>query len=146
MKIPMRIKARKDYIRFLKSLEVEQVFLSECKASFDRARFVAKSSKQISLSGRTRFGDPDISASGFSVSAAIEVLIGAEKTAEPIGKVQATFFLKFSMMGEKPDHEHIIRFAKTNIKIIIWPFFREFVHNLTARFGIPHVTIPIHAG
>ncbi len=144
MKIPTGIKRKKDYISFLKSLEVEEIYLAQCSASFDRTRFT-EAPREISLHGRSKFGEPAISNSTFTVTAAIEVFIGAADPKEAIGKLRAAYNLKFKVKGKELDEEHVRQFAKTNIKIIVWPFFREFVHNITSRFGIPPVTVPIHA-
>ena len=144
MKIPSKSKAKEGYIRFLKNLEVEEIFLSETRASIDRARFTP-TSKQVRVYGQSRFGKPIISNAIFTVPATMEVLIGAPNAKEALGRIEVTYVLRFSVGSEELNTEHVNQFTRSTIKIVIWPFFREFIHNMTARFGIPHVNVPIHA-
>jgi preprotein translocase subunit SecB len=144
MKIPSRSKAKEDYILFLKSLEVDEIYLSETSASFDRDRSKS-SSKQVSIHGQSRSGKPVLSNTGFTVPATMEVLIGAPNPKEAFGRIEVTYVLKFSVRSKELNPEHVNQFIRSTIKVVIWPFFREFIHNMTARFGIPHVNVPIHA-
>jgi len=144
MKIPPKSKAKEDYIRFLKSLEVDEIYLSETTARFDGDRSKS-STKQVSVHGRSRFGKPRISNTSFTVPATMEVLIGAPNTKDAFGRIEVTYVLKFSVESKELNPEHVNQFTNSTIKVVIWPFFREFVHNMTARFGIPHVNVPIHA-
>jgi len=144
MKIPSRVRARKDYIQFLKNLEVVDICLTDCIAKFDK-QLLTSSPKQISISGRSSFARPLISKSDFTVAATMEVIIGGSAKSEAIAKIRVTYNLTFIVRGGELDTIHIGQFSKSNIKIVIWPFFREFIHNMTARFGIPHVNVPIHS-
>ncbi|SRR6266478_1577669 len=144
MKIPPKSKAKEDYIRFLKSLEVDEIYLSETTARFDRDSSKS-STKQVSVHGRSRFGKPLISNASFTVPATMEVLIGAPNTKDAFGRIEVTYVLKFSVESKELNPEHVNQFTRSTIKVVIWPFFREFIHNMTARFGIPHVNVPIHA-
>jgi preprotein translocase subunit SecB len=143
MKIPPKSKAKEDYIRFLKDLEVDEIYLSDTKANFDRDR--SKSSKQVAVHGRSTFGKPSISNTSFTVPATMQVLIGAPDAKDAFGRIEVTYVLKFSVQSKELNPDHVNQFTKSTIKVVIWPFFREFIHNMTARFGIPHVNVPIHA-
>lgn len=144
MKIPPRSKAKEDYIRFLKSLEVDEIYLSETTARFDRGHSKSPM-KQVSVHGRSSFGKPLMSNTSFTVPATMEVLIGAPNPKDAFGRIEVTYVLKFSVESKEMSPEHVTEFTRSTIKVVIWPFFREFIHNMTARFGIPHVNVPIHA-
>lgn len=144
MNIPPRSKAKQDYIRFLKNLEVDDIYLSETTARFDKDRSKS-SSKQVSIQGQSRCGKPLISNTNFTVPATMEVLIGGPNAKDSIGRIEVTYILKFNVHLKELNPEHVNQFTASTIKVVIWPFFREFIHNMTARFGIPHVNVPIHA-
>lgn len=143
MKVPPRSKAKQDYILFLKSLEVEEICLSESTARFDRER--SKSTKQVSVLGRSSFGKPVLSNTSFTVPATMEVLIGGDNQKDAFGRIEVTYVIAFSVRSKELNPDHVKQFTRSTIKVVIWPFFREFIHNMTARFGIPHVNVPIHA-
>jgi len=144
MKIPPRSKAKEDYIRFLKSLEVDEICLSDTTARFDRDRSKS-SSKQVVVLGQSSFGKPTISNRNFSVPATMEVLIGGDTPKDAFGRIEVTYIVLFSVRSKELNSEHVNQFTRSTIKVVIWPFFREFIHNMTARFGIPHINVPIHA-
>jgi len=43
----------------------------------------------------------------------------------------------------KPNKAFAKRFTESEARLIMWPFFREMVFDLTARMNIPPVTIPL---
>ena len=144
MKIPPSSKAKEDYIRFLKSLEVDEIYLSDTTARFDRDRSKS-SSKQVAVLGQSRFGRPIIANTNFTVPATMEVLIGGDNAKDAFGRIVVTYVILFSVRSKDLNPEHVNQFTRSTIKVVIWPFFREFIHNMTARFGIPHINVPIHA-
>src|SRR5580704_2135868 len=143
MKTSIRQTERKKYLEFLKALEVESIYLSECSAKFN-PKGMNTSAKQIPVNGATRFGDPEITKHGFVVLATTKVRIGTNRDNQAlIADLKATFTLEFNLHAPEEHLVAIKAFAKTNIKVIVWPYFREFVSNLTSRAAIPPFNMPI---
>ena len=139
------LKTKSDYIAFLKSLELESIYLTECQASFSREN-LPKPQGKIPLQGKTEYGDPIIDKNRFTVRTTIEVSASTNVDKPPIATIRASFIVRFSIQSETIDTVLAKRFAKTNIKIVVWPYFREFVQNISSRFGMPPISIPIHVG
>lgn len=66
------------------------------------------------------------------------------KTAEvkAAGKIECAFCLNYSP-ASCFSPEFFEEFKKANLHINTWPFFREFVYNMTARMNIPPITLPL---
>jgi preprotein translocase subunit SecB len=143
MKILPRSKVKEGYVHFLKCLQLDDIYLSQTTATFDRERFKSFP-KEIPIQGQSRCTKPILSGTAFTVRATMEVLIGGSNAKESLGRVEVTYALKFSVRAKELNPEHVNQFTRSTIKIVIWPFFREFIHSMTARFGIPHVNVPIH--
>jgi hypothetical protein len=46
--------------------------------------------------------------------------------------------------GKRPvNKEFAKRFAESEFRFVVWPFFRQFVFDMTARMAIPPVAIPL---
>jgi len=55
-------------------------------------------------------------------------------------------FFSVEPLTEYPE-DYAARFAKTEAKIIVWPFLREFVADVTTRMGMsPAIQIPLLLG
>ncbi len=58
--------------------------------------------------------------------------------------IEAKFVLVYSFdKANKPLIEDIESFTKINSVDSAWPYWREFVQNLTVRMGFPALTIPV---
>src|SRR5271157_1684392 len=143
MKIPPRSKVKEDYVRFLKCIQLDDIYLAQTTATFDRERF-RSFPKELPIQGQSKCSKPVVSGTSFTVRATMEVFIGTPNAKDSLGRIEVTYVLRFSVRARAMNPEHVNQFTKSTIKIVVWPFFREFIHNMTARFGIPHVNVPIH--
>ncbi len=142
MSRPSPLRKRQDYINFLKEIELNNIYLESFDASIGRNAFFEQKSK-IAVTGRARYAKPVISGKQFSVRASVHIELKPEDGDKTIGKLRATYILEFTSRSKEVNARHARQFARTNMKVIAWPYFRELIQNTTSRFGIPPVLIPI---
>ncbi len=67
-----------------------------------------------------------------------------KKGAKPIVDIQATFLLTYEL--KEPEifpPAHFLAFARMNGIYNAWPYWREYVQNVTGRMGLPPLTLPV---
>ena len=58
--------------------------------------------------------------------------------------VKATFLIRYKLVaGPRPRPKEAEAFANTQALLTAWPYFREFVQNMTARMGLPTESLPV---
>ncbi|MEW6659089.1 MAG: protein-export chaperone SecB [Thermodesulfobacteriota bacterium] len=128
--------------RAIKQLEVENVFLLEAKIKSDPS---TRSPRGVSL---TYNFDVEILkrekeklqiACHFTISA-----IRKDNPDNPLMNIEAKFAIEYFIQNPKKLKENDIDdFIKIDPVDTAWPYWREFVQNLTSRMGFPALTIPI---
>ena len=64
------------------------------------------------------------------------------KTDKAALKIDAQYAAHFQ--GKKPiDRVLAERFVKSELKLVMWPFFRQFVFDTTGRMAIRPITVPL---
>jgi preprotein translocase subunit SecB len=64
-----------------------------------------------------------------------------QKTVQPL-RIECAFDAHFH--GPEPIHQALAeRFIKSFLGVIVWPYFRQFVFDLSARMAIPPITLPL---
>jgi preprotein translocase subunit SecB len=67
------------------------------------------------------------------------------KEKEIIVTVRGEFELLYGLpKGFDVEQEELDAFAETNGVFNAWPYFREFIHNMMTRMGLPPLTIPLY--
>jgi preprotein translocase subunit SecB len=139
------------YAQFVRSLDLADLKLKSVSASFDHDKLAGFEKEPppapgvgvnigLELAAVRTFSD------FFDTISKLAVTFSAAKDGggeDVFGSINIEFQAKFS--SKNADQELADRFAKTNLKVIVWPYFREFVYSLTGRFGVPPLLIPIHA-
>jgi preprotein translocase subunit SecB len=129
------------YREFLKSLHVGSIALSDCTAQIDRTRYF-DTEEELMLVAKTKA--INIKKDAFDVEATIAVRSHEVGKKDGSLKIDATYLLHFH--GKAPvQSTHIKRFVDGDVRLVIWPYFREFVAATTGRMHIPPVTLPITA-
>jgi preprotein translocase subunit SecB len=58
-------------------------------------------------------------------------------------KVSVVYLLVYDFTGNAPTERDIAQFAKVNGVYHSWPFLRQFLFDLTAKMGMPPLTLPV---
>jgi preprotein translocase subunit SecB len=65
-----------------------------------------------------------------------------EKDEDGFLEINASYYILFSKKEDIPNAFWKI-YRKNNLPLIVYPYFREFVQNITSRMNIPRLTLPL---
>lgn len=65
-------------------------------------------------------------------------------TASGVGlSVRVMYLMVYEVAGNEPSGLDVEQFAKVNAVYHSWPFLRQFLHDITAKMGLPALTLPV---
>jgi len=134
--------ANQPYEKFLRSVRLVALGLSKCECRLDRGAYIQASRKKgltrVNAEHKVhRTGDGHFDVLG-SISVALE---DPEKKLQVLSvscSFEAHFHAEFAA-----DSPHPGRFADGEARLILFPYFREFVSDLTGRMAIRPVFLPL---
>ena len=133
------------YEEFLTSVEPLGLNLKSCSASLDRKSFWdlhEKKNKDAERQLFARYSIEKVEDDYFDVVTAFKMIIEDAKTKKNALRIECEFGGHFH--GKAPIKESFAkRFTESELRIVVWPYFRQFVSDTTARMGIPPIVIPI---
>jgi len=134
----------REYGRFLRNLDVVAVGLEQVSAKLDRpglARLRSKKNngiRKIAALYRVDAFEGD----HFDLTATFKFFYTNRETKETPLVIVCDFRSHFH--GEKPLSERFVQqFAGAEFRLIVWPYFRQFIFDTTARMAIAPITIPL---
>jgi preprotein translocase subunit SecB len=138
-----RLSNTAEYDAFLNSVKLFAIALDSVSAALDRESYWANREKKKRLVRAidATFVAKDVTSRHFDVVANMQIVISSEGDDKEILRVACQYSTHFH--AGKVTQRTAERFAKSEAKIIIWPYFREIVSNLSSRMVIPPITIPL---
>jgi preprotein translocase subunit SecB len=138
------LKATPNYEGFLRSVKLYSLSMEEVSAKLDREHYWKYFSDD---DGLTREIGATYKAEGtkdnhFDVIAAYELRVTQEQNKENLLSIKCKFSAHFHASIDC-NSEMAQRFANSEAKIIVWPYFRNLVSDLVGRLEIPPITIPL---
>jgi hypothetical protein len=131
----------KDYPAFLSSLELYSIALTRSSFRIRRDEYlkVDETSNRYALSSEVlKLGQEH-----FSMRCALKLRIykspGDIKV--PLIALYAVFDLHFHASPITP--EFVEQLSQSEIRLIVWPYFREYVSNVSGRMHIPPLILPM---
>ena len=67
----------------------------------------------------------------------------ANAAGAPAASVRAAYLLVYDFSGDPPTERDIEQFARGNGVYHSWPFLRQLLFDLTAKMGLPPLTLPV---
>ena len=132
--------AEADYTQFLKSIEPITIALIKSRFRVDRDQYFTERPRRLSIAWHCT--PVDVGSSHFEANAEIFVKLGSSSKSKPSVEVEATF--QMHIHAAKPiDRRFVDRFAESDVGILIWPFFREYVSSVSGRMHIPPIILPV---
>jgi hypothetical protein len=137
-----------DYSDFLRGIALIGLGLQDCRSKIDREAY--GNSLQKKKSERLILTDYKLGKSYqnfFDVTAYFILTVSdAKKKPSNVLTIECTYGAHFHC-DECEDHrEYAQRFAESELRLVMWPYFRQFVNDMTGRMTIPPIFIPFHAG
>jgi preprotein translocase subunit SecB len=77
----------------------------------------------------------------FDVRSTLTLAITKAGDERPLVRFLATYDLHFH--GKDISKKNVDKFVASEVRLIIWPYFRELVNNASGRMHIPPIILPI---
>ncbi len=126
-----------EYRRILKGIELQNILLSEIKASVKHEFF--SESMKINIKDDSEY---EFNEDRFIVTNKYILTSKSNKQKKNALKIEATFRIIFESEYEINDDFFEI-YKEISLPLNIWPYFRELVSSITARMNIPPLTLPL---
>ena len=131
---------RTSYPEFLASLDLISISLIGSSFSGDRREYLRNMEHQLSVSWRSEAVDrrEDF----FDVRVDVAVRVSAPKSKDAFFQLTAGYVLHIHA-SPPIDAAHVARFADSEIRLLVWPYVREYVSSISGRMHVPPIVLPI---
>jgi len=126
------------YRKILHGLDLKNLFLTSCSSAIDRINIGTEI--KIRIDDNASFRKTENNEIEISQKYSLEAR--GQNSKRKFLAIKCEFCLVFSSKEEFSE-EFFETFKKANLPINSWPFFREFVYNMTSRMYVPPLTIPL---
>lgn len=125
-----------EYRKILKGIEIENIVLTSTeayrKATLDGELPVETEVRSNYIQKEDQF---------FTINCTLNLTAGTKQD-NPVIRVKCEYELVFKTEYKITDDFFEV-YKQLNLITSIWPFFREFVYNITSRMYLPPLTIPL---
>ena len=134
------------YKDFLSSVKPIGIGLKESSSRLDRkVLFALRKVKDSAI--RTIQADYELIEIGekqgyFEATGAFALSVADAKSGNAALSITCTYMVHFHC-ATPVDRKLAERFAGSELRLVLWPFFREFVFNMCGKMSIPPITIPL---
>ena len=134
------------YEQFLKSVRPVGLGLLESSCKLDRGAY-GKLMRQKNRPGRlisTEYKLVEADGGYFDATAKFMLAVAENHKATPALIVEAVYETHFHCKAPA-QRELAERFVASELRLVMWPYFRELVFDLCGKMSIPPITIPLVA-
>ena len=132
--------ASQEYKNFLQSLDLSWIALVKSQFASDRKEYLKSSVQNLSL----KWGCEPLSVKSgyFELSADLDLRVISAKPSKMLLELSATYHLH--LHASSPIHKRFIdRFADSEVRLVLWPYYREYISNVCGRLHVPPVFLPL---
>jgi len=131
--------SHKEYNNFVRHIEIDDIRIVSAQVNIlDYSYF--PSSAEVKWRMKASYENSE---GQFNVSHRYNVTIRDKETNEDKAKISVTFYVVYS--SKTPITNGFFEIFKArNLPLNTWPYFREFVHNITSRVGWPLFIAPTY--
>ena len=132
----------KEYNEQLSYIDVDQILLNDGSVKVNREHFDLNPDTKLDFQDKIKFDDEKLDGETVSLHQTYTLTCYKKRKREFGFKIVCTFEVIISQ--EKPlsvDFWEI--FTQRNLRVNTWPYFREFVQNMTQRANVPPLTLPL---
>jgi preprotein translocase subunit SecB len=130
------------YSEFLNSLELLGVSLTDCKCRVDRSK-LSLSKDSVSITVESKQELKHIEKDHFQIEAKIFVTGVTSGSKRSLLTISASFLLDLQSKTSA-NTDFLKRFAHSQSRLLVWPYFREFVSSMCGRMHIPPIVLPLN--
>jgi preprotein translocase subunit SecB len=127
------------YNKYVRSLELENVFLEKLKVELLGADSSVETNLEIKLEDKAR--KINLANNKLKILHKYTVLFNREGKDETRFKFDCTFSVIYRASSDMSSAIWEV-FKNRNVYLITWPYFRELFQNMLYRFNLPPITLP----
>jgi hypothetical protein len=134
----------KQYSDFLKGIKLYIVALDHASCAINRERYWERTEQKNGMvrTFEASYEATTIEGTRFDVIGRLEMKILSTKDDDELLKIACQYSCHFHART-RVDERAAQRFANAEARIIIWPYFRQLVTDLSARMYIPPIIVPL---
>jgi preprotein translocase subunit SecB len=135
------------YALFLKGIKLLGFGMLESRTTQNRAAYVALSEKKrLGRRISTEYHTMEVEKAYFNTSAKLSLIMEDKRDpASPAVVVECTYVAHFHCDGCEITRDLAERFTQSELRLVVWPYFRQFVNDATSRMAIQPIVIPFSA-
>jgi len=136
---PKKVQSFREYRDFISQIEITDIRIISAQVKIpDYSYFPSSAEVKWRMTASYEKAEEQ-----FNVSHRYNVTILDKETNEAKAKISVTFFVEYSSKIPISDDFFEI-FKVRNLPLNTWPYFREFIHNITTRVGWPPFIAPTY--
>jgi preprotein translocase subunit SecB len=128
------------YTSFLRSLEPFFISLTDSSFHGDREQYFENQKHELDVTWRTELAKKW--KESFDVRAHVTIRIFAPATKKDFFTLSASYLLHVHAPAPL-DPEHVQRFTESEVRLIIWPYVREYATSVFGRMHVPPAILPV---
>jgi len=131
------------YEKFLADLRLSTLSLISSSSKLDRPLYfdVYRQPRGAVRDVTATYELTNVADDFFDAMANFRLTIRGRKKEESVLAIDCAFEAHFHGANPMP-RELADRFTTSELRLVVWPYFRQFVWDMTARMSIPPITIP----
>lgn len=132
-----------DYEDFLRSVKPVGIGLASLSSKLNRESY-GRLMRQDGRGSRTISADYDLLEAEkgyFDTSARFLLTITQAGESNPALMIECVYLAHFHC--KKTQREIAERFTKSELRLVLWPYFRELISDLCGKMAIPPITVPL---
>jgi len=131
---------KKSYPRFLASLNLMSISLVRSRFSGDRQQYFKNKAHQLSVSwtSKTSKRGEDF----FDIGVDVAISLAVPKSDVTFFDLTASYLLHVHAPAPL-NKVYIKRFSDSEVRLLVWPYVREYVSNISGRMHVPPIVLPL---
>lgn len=128
------------YEDFIRSLKLIGLAVSNAQFQVDRETYFDEKDQEQVIEVKTERTDVDEGSFDISVTLALSVV--SKKRSTKVLEITVTYLMH---IHSRPpiNKEYVERFAAKEVRLLIWPYLREFVTSACAKMYVPPIFLPL---
>ena len=132
------------YSSFLRGINLVALGLEVCRTTLNRDQFWELDDKKQGV--RRISADYqllEVRKSFFNVSAKFKMSVEDKQGTSTALLIECEYGAHFHYAESADAKEFAQRFTESELRLIVWPYFRQFVNDVTGRMTIPPILVPL---
>jgi hypothetical protein len=141
---PSKLKKPVEYAEFLRGIQLIALALKGCSLQIERdAYFKVLGTKAIERHISTDYKLVESGKDFFNAAASFALTVATAKSkAHNVLSIDCIYEAHFHCSGCEIQEDHARRFTESELRVVVWPYFREFAQDVSAKMAIPPLLIP----